>query len=62
MKTTAKNYVVVSNPGTDKQAIEFEFWGPKSAYECADRMNVEEGVDIYDTMKRLDDGTLTSDF
>lgn len=62
MKTTDKNYVVVSNPGTDQQEIVFEFWGPGAAYECADRMNIDQGDGSYDAMKRLPDGTLTTEF
>lgn len=62
--STPKSYVVVQNPGTDKQTEIFEC---KTSNEAYARFNHEEkqddeGVNTYDVMKRLPDGTLTTEF
>lgn len=65
MKTTEKKYVVMFNAGyVDEEQIS-EHWGPTQAYEKAARMaaTMDEDRDcFYSVMKRLDDGTLTTEF
>ena len=50
-------YVVVTNPGQDNEGI----WGDYPKYKLAVAA-LNETDEPSDIMKRLDDGTLTSDF
>lgn len=57
--TTQTPYVVVADAGTDKEAEVKAFASPAAAYTHKDKYGHLANLDV---MKRLPDGTLTTDF
>lgn len=54
-------WVVVEKPGQDDENIVADFATLREAYRFIDRNYTEDECDA-DVMRRLDDGTLTTDF
>jgi len=59
---TSRDYVIVQNPGMDNEEIIRESWGSRIAYEIVKELRMEFPDHEFDVMKRLPDGTLTTEF
>lgn len=57
-----KLYVVIAEPGTQNEHEVIEYYGSKEAYRFCQEMEEEFKGTTYDVMKRLPDGSLTTEF
>lgn len=57
-----KTYVIVQNAGMDREEVIRETFWSKTAYEIKNELENEFPESQFDVMKRLPDGTLTTEF